>query len=108
MNSLYKAFGLLVRAARMESCLTQEDLGKRVGLSRTAITNIEKGNQGVTLLQLYELAARLKTHPKELLPSEGLDVLSRTSAHVQELVAQESDQELLIKMMKGRKNASRS
>lgn len=108
MPLLYKAFGALVRAARTTSGLTQEDLGKRMGLSRTAITNIEKGNQGVSLLQLYELAAQLNVAPHDLLPPADLDVLSRTSSQVQELVAQPADQQLLIKMMKGRKNATHS
>lgn len=108
MPLLYKAFGALVRAARAKSKLTQEDLGKRMGLSRTAITNIEKGSQGVSLQQLYELAAQLKVAPNDLLPSADLDALSRTSTQVQELVAQPADQELLIKIMKGRKNAPHS
>lgn len=108
MNLLYKSFGALVRAARVKSGLTQEDLGKRIDLSRTAITNIEKGNQGVTLLQLYEIATQLEVAPKDLLPSIELDALARTSDRVQELVAKPADQELLIKMMKGRKNAPHS
>lgn len=108
MDLLYKSFGALIRKTRTLRGLTQDELGKRMGLSRTAITNIEKGNQGVTLLQLYEFAAHLGSEPKDLLPDVGLDLFSRTSDHVQELVAQQSDQDLLIKMMKGRRNAPRS
>lgn len=108
MNSqIYRAFGIMLRDARAKTGLTQDDLGKRMNLSRTAITNIEKGNQGVTLLQLYEFAEKLNISPVELLPREDVDVRSRSAKQMQELVAEPSDQTLLIEMMKGRKNATR-
>lgn len=97
----------MLRDARAKTGLTQDDLGKRMNLSRTAITNIEKGNQGVTLLQLYEFAEKLNISPVELLPREDVDVRSRSAKQMQELVAEPSDQTLLIEMMKGRKNATR-
>lgn len=97
----------MLRDARAKTGLTQDDLGKRMNLSRTAITNIEKGNQGVTLLQLYEFAEKLNILPVELLPEGDLDVRSRSTKQMQELVAEPSDQTLLIEMLKGRKNATR-
>ena len=105
---LYRSFGAMVRDARVKSGLTQDELGRRMNLSRTAITNIEKGNQGVSLLQLYEFAEKLNVSPVDLLPSESSDVRARSAKQVKELVAKQSDQTLLIEMMKGRKNASRS
>ncbi len=105
---IYRAFGVLLRDVRAKAGLTQDDLGKRMSLSRTAITNIEKGNQGVSLLQLYEFAEKLNVSPVELLPGEGFDLRSRSTKQMHELVAEPSDQTLLIEMLKGRKNAPRS
>lgn len=106
MNSrIYRKFGVLLRETRNRAGLTQDDLAKRMSLSRTAITNIEKGNQGVSLLQLYEFAAQLNVSPVELLPDEGFDSPTRSTKQMRELVAEPSDQSLLIEMLKERKNA---
>ena len=65
---LYRRFGELVRVYRHAARLTQEEVAKRVGLSRTSITNIEKGRQKVLLHQFYDLAAAINTTPARLLP----------------------------------------
>lgn len=70
MEPIYLVFGQRLRKARRQAKLTQEALGKRVGLSRTSITNIEQGNQHVGLHLLYELAKALGVRPVELLPDE--------------------------------------
>lgn len=70
--SLYKAFGKMVKLHReRQSDLTQEKLGHRVGLSRTSITNIEKGRQHVALHQVYAIAEALNVPPEILLPKLG-------------------------------------
>ena len=51
--------------------MTQEKLGRLVGLSRTSITNIEKGRQHVSLHQLFAIAEALRVRPEALLPSAG-------------------------------------
>jgi len=56
---------------RAQDGLTQEALGKLVGLSRTSITNIEKGRQPVALHQLFALAEALRVQPAALLPNAG-------------------------------------
>lgn len=48
--------------------MTQEKLGLLVGLSRTSITNIEKGRQHVLLHQVFAIASALKAPPEALLP----------------------------------------
>jgi transcriptional regulator with XRE-family HTH domain len=70
MEPIYLDFGQRLRKARRQAKLTQEALGKRVGLSRTSITNIEQGNQHVGLHLLYELAKAVGLRPVELLPDE--------------------------------------
>jgi transcriptional regulator with XRE-family HTH domain len=69
LNVFYRAFGNLVRIGREEQNLSQEKLGRRVGLSRTSITNIEKGRHHIALHQLWALATALNVPPEALLPS---------------------------------------
>jgi len=70
MEPIYLDFGQRLRKARRQAKLTQDALGKRVGLSRTSITNIEQGNQHVGLHLLYELAKAVGVRPVDLLPDE--------------------------------------
>lgn len=72
IDAVYRAFGELVRLHRQaRPDLTQEKLGLLVGLSRTSITNIEKGRQHVSLHQLFALAGALKVRPDALLPASA-------------------------------------
>ncbi len=60
--------------------MTQERLGKLVGLSRTSITNIEKGRQHVSLHQFFRIADALEVTPETVLPSQptpGISKLAR-------------------------------
>jgi len=69
LDPFYRAFGKLVRTHReSRPDMTQERLGKLVGLSRTSITNIEKGRQHIALHQLFAIAEALKVRPDALLP----------------------------------------
>lgn len=71
-ESVYQGFGKLVRMHRERlDGMTQEKLGKIVGLSRTSITNIERGRQHVSLHQIYAIAQALRIRPQALLPSVG-------------------------------------
>ncbi len=67
---LYRLFGNRVRELREEKNVTQEELARRVDLSRTSITNIEKGRQRVLLHQMVEIASALDTSPKDLMPAK--------------------------------------
>jgi transcriptional regulator with XRE-family HTH domain len=66
---LYRAFGNLVRLGRARRDLSQEELGRLVGLSRTSITNIEKGRHHLVIHQLLAFSRALKVPPEVLLPS---------------------------------------
>ena len=67
-DPLYTMFGSRVRALREKKNVTQEELARRVELSRTSITNIEKGRQRVLLHQVVEIADALDAKPSDLLP----------------------------------------
>ncbi|MBU6435546.1 MAG: helix-turn-helix domain-containing protein, partial [Nitrospirae bacterium] len=64
----YSQFGRLVRAHRCRNRLTQQQLSKRLKMSRASIANIELGRQKIPLHQWFALADALKTDPIDLLP----------------------------------------
>lgn len=72
MKRFYVEFGRKVRRQRGRDDLelSQEALAKRVGLSRTSITNIEKGRQQIPLHALYTFADALGVDPTALLPDK--------------------------------------
>jgi transcriptional regulator with XRE-family HTH domain len=70
-DQIYRVFGSRLREAREQADVTQEELARRVDLSRTSITNIEKGRQRVLLHQLLDLAGALKVAPSDLMPADG-------------------------------------
>lgn len=84
IDGVYRAFGDRVRMHRKQrKGLTQEKLGQLVGLSRTSITNIEKGRQHVSLHQLFDIAEALRVRADALLPS--VHEASRNSTIVKKL-----------------------
>lgn len=67
---LYEDIGLRIRLWREEAGLTQEELGQRVRLTRTSITNIEAGGQKVQVDVLYAIAQALNVSLDRFLPPE--------------------------------------
>lgn len=65
---MYKELGARLSRARQAAKITQEDLARAVGLSRTSITNIEKGRQPVQIHVLIRLADALGVSVGDLLP----------------------------------------
>ena len=74
-DRLYAAFGALVVAHRRRlTGMTQAELGRRIGLSRTSVTNIEQGRHHVSLAQFVRIARVLEVSPEALLPTLARDV----------------------------------
>lgn len=70
----YKEVGRKIREARLrrKPKLTQQGLAELVSLTRTSITNVEKGRQKFLLHTLADIAKALGVNPASLLPeSEG-------------------------------------
>jgi len=67
-DSFYKRVGQLVRKARQDRNFAQEFLASAVGLTRTSISNIEKGRQKMLLHTFCEIADILGVEPDKLLP----------------------------------------
>lgn len=56
--------------------MSQEAFAKAVGLSRTSITNIERGRQPISLHTLYSMADILSIEPADLLPPTPKDTVA--------------------------------
>ena len=67
-NSINIAFGKKLAEKRRESGITQADLGRRVGLVRTTIANLEAGRQSVSLPLLYRIVQSLGNDLAAFLP----------------------------------------
>lgn len=63
MESCYRAFGARVEQIRDALGLTQQELAKRLKLSRGSLANIETGRQRVLLHTVEEIAKALGTKP---------------------------------------------
>ncbi len=77
-KELYIEVGRRIRMARETRNLTQERLAEFISLTRTSITNIERGNQKLLLHTLYDIASTLDVEPYSLLPEE-----TGSSCHIQ-------------------------
>ena len=67
-GKFYAILGQRIRAARLAASLTQDVLAQMVGLSRTSVTNIEKGRQPVPCHLLVKIGDAVRASPEELLP----------------------------------------
>lgn len=82
-DSLYPAFGKLVQAHRQRiKGMTQEELGRRIGLSRTSVTNIEQGRHHVSLHHLFRISKALQIPPEVLLPPQAKELGSSRMAAI--------------------------
>jgi transcriptional regulator with XRE-family HTH domain len=63
----YGEIGERVRALRLAHDLTQTQLAKILGTSQTALSEMERGNRGLTVQQVVKLARALKATPNDIL-----------------------------------------
>ncbi len=69
MRAMYVEVGKLIRAHRNKQKLSQEGLARRIGHSRTSVTNIEAGRQRIPLDLLFALGNALHVDARDLLPA---------------------------------------
>ncbi len=69
----YVELGAKISHLRRDRSLKQDELAAKVGLTRTSITNIEKGRQPVQVHILVALAMALQVPVIDLLPQDNLD-----------------------------------
>src|SRR5688572_30648908 len=87
---LYKVLGERLKYLRENQAifstkLTQGKLADEVGLERTSITNIEKGNQKVPLHVLYKICEVLQIQINDLLPNVSDIKELELEPHLEEL-----------------------
>lgn len=67
VQAVYRQFGAKLESLRIALGLSQLELAKRVGLTRTSVCNIEAGRQRILLDDVEKFAAAFATNPKTLL-----------------------------------------
>jgi transcriptional regulator with XRE-family HTH domain len=80
------ALGLTIRRHRQRLDLSQQQLAKRVGLHRTYIGSIERGERNVTLGNFIRLARGLETDIVKLC-EEMLSLKDRTDRRISSAIA---------------------
>jgi transcriptional regulator with XRE-family HTH domain len=85
-QAFYAEVGRRIRQTREERGLTQEALAELVSLTRTSITNIEKGRQKILAHTLVDLATALRVAPATLLPESN----TRADSELDELLKERS------------------
>lgn len=60
-------FGIVLRAAREATGLSQESFADAVGMDRTTISLLERGKQSPTVETVWRMSEQLGVSPSELL-----------------------------------------
>jgi transcriptional regulator with XRE-family HTH domain len=82
-DNFYWELGRAIRRAREDAGQTQSKLAAEIGLSRTALTNIELGRQRLLVDQLCSIANSLEVDTQVLINSACLP-RDKSSAHTLE------------------------
>lgn len=69
-GDLQKAVGRALRRYRLERGLSQEDFAEVVGVHRTYMGGLERGERNLTLKSLERIAERIDMDPLDLLGGE--------------------------------------
>lgn len=67
IEAVYQSIAARIRLIRETLGVDQAELGKRVGLTRTSITNFEAGRQRILLDDVENFAKALGVTPKHLM-----------------------------------------
>ena len=62
-----------IRIFRKDKEIQQQDLANMLGLTRTTLSNMEKGKTATTLLTLYKIAKILDRSIHDIIPEINLD-----------------------------------
>lgn len=107
-QTFYEEVGRRIREARKrrKPPLTQEALANVVSLTRTSITNVEKGRQKFLLHTLADIAVALQVEPASLLPPPNAESGRRLDEALKNRPKAEKDwiKSAVTAAQKGRKN----
>lgn len=68
LAQIRKEIGNNIRSRRLQLRMEMKELGSKIGLSQSSITNIEKGRQSITAERLWQITLVLRCSPQDLLP----------------------------------------
>lgn len=96
---MYEQVGKRVHAARARLGISQETLAKLVFLTRTSITNIERGRQRILLHTLMELASALRVPVTSLLPDPAPPVGPERAKIIVQEMSDKGAKEFVLKAL---------
>jgi transcriptional regulator with XRE-family HTH domain len=70
-GDLQRIVGRNLRRIRRERGLSQEEFADLLGVHRTYMGGVERGERNLTLRSLERLADRLKVDPRDLMAGDG-------------------------------------
>lgn len=72
LAEFYRQLGTNIRKNRKRLELSQDDLARSIGLTRTSLTNIENGRQHPPLHTFCDIVEQLKVNASVLLPNRAM------------------------------------
>lgn len=93
---VYALVGQAIKEKRELAGLTQEGLAQRVSLTRTSITNIEKGRQRILVHTLFQIAEALLIEPSALLPQSSGEKPSTLADKIRRLPVKERERKWIL------------
>jgi len=66
MSNIKKQLGQKIKELRLKAGISQEKLATKAGLHRTYISDVERGERNVSLMNIRRIASVLNLKPSEL------------------------------------------
>jgi transcriptional regulator with XRE-family HTH domain len=102
MKYIYKKLGSKIVLIRKSKKMTQDELSKKLNLTRASIVNIEKGTQAVTIDKLYKIAHILDCKIIDLLLNQKeVNSMFESESIFEKYNLSELDKKKLLKAIKG-------
>jgi transcriptional regulator with XRE-family HTH domain len=73
LMDMRKVFGQNLRRYRLAAGLSQEAVAERMGVDRAHVSSMERGQQNVTILTVWQVAQAVKCRSAELLDEDGAE-----------------------------------
>lgn len=93
IQNFYSALGTKIKKSREKDNrrITQEILGRNIGMSRTSIVNIEQGRHHIQVHTLLEIAKQLDVSIAELLPENSAEKVTTLPYYTKSFSQKESE-----------------
>lgn len=67
-QAFLNAFGLMLKLERVKRGMNQDEFGELIGMHRTFVGQLERGQRGINIRELPRIARGLGIEPAALLP----------------------------------------